>query len=91
MVSSRGESRRVAKFIPESNTFHIKSKAIKILSCKNLASPQDSALSFFDLIPHLNIIPHRPDILLYNDIILSPAVIEKLYCKILYKLFHNPL
>ena len=33
---TRGGSRKVAKFRSESNTFHIKSKAIKMVSCKNL-------------------------------------------------------
>ena len=37
-VSVRGRSRRVAKFLLESNTFHIKSKAIKMLSCKNFTT-----------------------------------------------------
>ena len=39
----RGGSRRVAKFLSESHTFHIKSKAIKMLSYKNFATPQGSA------------------------------------------------
>ena len=42
----RGGSRRVAKFLSESNTFHIKAKAIKILSCKNFATLLDPPLNF---------------------------------------------
>ena len=34
----RGGSRRVAKILSESNTFHIKARAIKMLSCKNFAT-----------------------------------------------------
>ena len=37
-------SRRVAKFLLEINTFHIKSKAIKILPCKNSATLLDLPL-----------------------------------------------
>ena len=36
----------VAKFLSESDTFHIKSKIIKMLSCKNFATLLDP--------PHLN-------------------------------------
>ena len=36
--SYRGGSRRVAKSLSESNTFHIKSKAIKMFSCRNFAT-----------------------------------------------------
>ena len=36
----------VAKFLSESNTFHIKSKAIKMLSCKNFATLLDPPLKF---------------------------------------------
>ena len=32
------ESGKIAKFLSESNTFHIKSKAIKMLSCKKFAT-----------------------------------------------------
>ena len=41
----RGGSRRVAKFLSGSNTFHSKSKAIKMLSCKNLSTLLDPPLS----------------------------------------------
>ena len=41
---NRGGSRRVAKFLSESNTSHIKSKAIKMLSCKNFATHLDPPL-----------------------------------------------
>ena len=37
-VLPRGESRRLAKFLLESNTFHIKSKALEMLSCKSFAT-----------------------------------------------------
>ena len=40
----RGRSRRVAKFISESHSFHIKSKAIKMLSCTNFATLLDPPL-----------------------------------------------
>ena len=40
----RGGSRGVAKFLSESNTFHIKSKAIKMLSCKSIATLLDPPL-----------------------------------------------
>ena len=34
----KGGSRRVAKFLSENDTFHTKSKVIKMLSCKNFAT-----------------------------------------------------
>ena len=37
-LSVTGRSRRVAKFLSESYTFHIKSKAFKMFSCKNFAT-----------------------------------------------------
>ena len=37
-IDSRGGSRRVAKFLSKSNIFHIKSKVIRMLSCKNFAT-----------------------------------------------------
>ena len=40
----RGEFRRIAKFLLESNTFHIKSKAIKMLSYKKFATFLDLSL-----------------------------------------------
>ena len=46
----RGGSRRVAKFLSESNTFHIKSKAIKMLSCRNFATLLDLPLMHFALL-----------------------------------------
>ena len=36
----RGGSRGLVKFVSESNTFNIKSKAIKMLSCKKFATPR---------------------------------------------------
>ena len=42
----RGGYRRVATFLSESNTFHIKSKAIKMLSCKRFATLPDPPLNF---------------------------------------------
>ena len=41
---NRGRSRRVAKFLSESNSFHIKWKAIKMLSCKNFVKFFDPSL-----------------------------------------------
>ena len=35
----RGGSRRIARFLWESNTFHMKTKAFKMLSRKNLLDP----------------------------------------------------
>ena len=46
---NRGGSRRVVKFLSESNTFHIKSNAIKMLSCKNFATLLDPSLRNRDL------------------------------------------
>ena len=43
-VPTGGVSRRVAIFLPESKTFHIKSKEIKMLSCENFASLLDPPL-----------------------------------------------
>ena len=42
----RGGSREVAKFLSESNTFYIKSKTIKMLSCKNFATLLDSLIIY---------------------------------------------
>ena len=44
---SRGGSRRVAKLLWESNTFHIKSKSIKMLSCKDFATLLDPLLHLY--------------------------------------------
>ena len=41
------KSRRVEKFVSESNTFHIKSKAITVLSCKNFATLHDPPLWYY--------------------------------------------
>ena len=41
----RGGFRRVVKFLEESNSFHIKSKVIKMLSCKNVAALLDPPLA----------------------------------------------
>ena len=40
----RGRFRGLSKFLSESNTFHIKSKAMKMLSCKNFATLLDPPL-----------------------------------------------
>ena len=40
----RGGSRGVAKFLSESNSFHIKSKAVKMLSCKDSSTLLDPPL-----------------------------------------------
>ena len=42
----RGGPRRATKFLPESNVFHIKSKTIKMLSCKNFAALLVTPLNF---------------------------------------------
>ena len=43
-LHGRDASRRVTKFIYESNTFHIESKVIKMLSCKSFATLLDPPL-----------------------------------------------
>ena len=45
-IGYRGRSIRVATLISESNTFHIKSKAIKVLKAKNFATLLDPPLGY---------------------------------------------
>ena len=47
---SRVGSKRVAKILSESNTFHINSKAIQMLSCKYFATFLDPPLLYFEYI-----------------------------------------
>ena len=58
----RSGSRRVAKFLSESNTFHIKSKSINMLSRKNVTTLLDPPLFchiFFTSILSFSFLPKR--------------------------------